>query len=179
MAGGWAIVAHYLLPPPIIIMTLLVVPLPKSINFKVKRLLLRIVDKFMSIRVLENWKIVHMMIFITGIVFLGTVHDTIKLHRVAIPVDATPNHQIGVRASRWRAERNFWIGFISFFTWGIMGRFVAIKRQLLDLEEENKTLKIALSDAGVELSPPGSEGPSSRPFKPLEVEEPSEPKKQK
>jgi hypothetical protein len=90
---------------------------------------------------------VHLMIIITGITFLGTprppstplihvvllnsavqidthprcaatVSDTIKYHKVPLPEAATPGQKIGILASRWRAERNFWIAFISLFTWG-------------------------------------------------------------
>lgn len=116
--SSWKIVVNFVLPPPVILTLVLISPLPK----KVRKGVLLFADKFLSFPVVGGAQLVHIMIFITALVFAAAVQQTVRANQAFLDETLTPNQKTSLLAKKWREERNFWIAMISFLLWCVCTR---------------------------------------------------------
>mmetsp|Transcript_37039 Transcript_37039/g.82336 ORF Transcript_37039/g.82336 Transcript_37039/m.82336 type:complete len:196 (+) Transcript_37039:174-761(+) len=141
--SSWKIVVDFFLPPPLILTLLLILPMPRI----VKQGLLSFAKNFLFLNVAGGIKLVHFMLLVTGITFIGAMVHTHKLRQDLDPT-LTPNQRTAVLARIWREERNFWISALTFLLWGLLYRFYLLTMDHLSLQNKVKSLEAALRSAG-------------------------------
>ncbi|MEW5320279.1 MAG: hypothetical protein WDW38_011361 [Sanguina aurantia] len=68
MASYWAWVAHFALPPPLLLTVLLILPTP----IIVQKAILVLVRNVLFVKVVGRVQLVHLMLILTGLAFSGT-----------------------------------------------------------------------------------------------------------
>lgn len=85
------------------------------------------------------------MLVVTGFVFIATT-STMLHHSAPITETLTPNQKMGLLGTKWRAERNFWISFMSFLMWWLLSCFYRLAHHKLEVEEHNSKLRVEVDD---------------------------------
>lgn len=127
----WRLVANWVLPPPLILFALLSLPLPRN----VKQGMVLFVQKVFDLPIVGRFKLLHIMLWLTAVAFLGTARQLQLLHaQQTEQVWATPNMEIHFLSKRWRAERNLWMGAFAFSAWVFLAAFYreAVRRMALE-----------------------------------------------
>jgi len=99
----------------------------------------------MSARLIAGVQMVHVMLVMTGCVFIATT-STMLHHSAPVNETLTPNQKMGVLGTKWRAERNFWISFMSFLMWWLLSCFYRLAHHKLEVEEHNFKLRVEVDD---------------------------------
>lgn len=162
----WKVVVNFLLPPPLILTILLLVPTPRV----VQKGLLSFAKHVLFFQVAGGFKLVQMMILLSGLMLLGAAVHTHQLRHAAgyhHELDMKgPKQQVAIRAAIWREERNFWISVLTFLLWGLLYRINALMLEHVNLKDKVRSLEEMLRET------------SSEPLKgvpPTKFEEPSAP----
>lgn len=137
----WKLVAQICLPVPLVLLVLLTVPAPRVF----KKGVLQLVRRTLNLNFFNNFKLLHVMLFITGSAFVATTRTTFMMYaskeRDGDPKDLTPNQQLGNLAKKWRGERNFWIAFFTFTLWCFLARFHEVLNHMAQLEDQLEQLE--------------------------------------
>ncbi|CAL5227345.1 g10292 [Coccomyxa viridis] len=171
----WKIVVQICLPIPLVLLALLCVPAPRVFH----RGVLRVVDQTLGISLINSIQLLHFMLVVTGAALLATMRSTHQLSETKLDASTmTPNVLSANLGKRWRAERNFWISFITFTLWCLLARFYTILKQKARVEDELATLK-GRGPAKTGADAPTKPGPSVPvvPAVPLKKKDPLESKK--
>ncbi|KAK9810048.1 hypothetical protein WJX72_003954 [[Myrmecia] bisecta] len=137
--GVWKLAVEICLPIPFVLLVLLTLPLGRKFH----RGVLNLVDKTLGLNFVGTFKLLHVMLAITGAALLASIKATsdISTRKDKNGEDLSPNIAAGQLAKRWRAERNFWISFICFTLWCLLVRFYAILLDKARMEDEYRLLK--------------------------------------
>lgn len=135
----WKIVVEICLPIPIVLLALLCFPAPRVFH----RGVLKVVDSTLGIQLIgNNLRLLHFMLVVSGAAFLATIRTTYQLKDQHLdPSSVTPNVLSANLGKRWRAERNFWIAFITFTLWCLLARFYQILKQKAQIEDNLDRLR--------------------------------------
>lgn len=137
--GAWKVFVELALPPPLILLTLLLLPSPSRAW---TRFLLRTVDRTLGLTVLGTLQLVHVMIALSGAAALGSVRDAAAAARTkgsSFEISLSASATVSAAAKRWRSERNAWVSSFALVVWCILARVYALSKRLADLEEERET----------------------------------------
>lgn len=122
----WNFLVWTLFPVPTFLLVVLSLPLPQFAKSPVRRVILKITEVIFAkipvgpIRV----SLFHLaMALSSALLFVTTSKLTSKSYIGGEGIQQNPHCQ------RFRAERNFWISFLAFTMWLILGRFIAITRE--------------------------------------------------
>lgn len=143
--GSWKIVSSFILPPAVVLTVLLVLPLPP----RVRKALLQAIERFLTLLVVGSIQLVHLMIVTSGVIFATSIRETWRLSEAVNDPTLTPNQRTGALAKKWREERNFWIGFMTFLLWSLLARFFQIVSEKLEYED-----KVFQYEAQLGITPP-------------------------
>ena len=98
---------YILLPPPLILIALLLLPLPKF----VQKTLLSSIKTVLFVKVLSAFALVHVMLAASAYSLFTTVrHVGILRSQLETEGQLTPASRMERMAKIWRGERNGWIG---------------------------------------------------------------------
>lgn len=133
--SSWRVVVNFLLPPPLLLTVLLIVPLPRV----VKKGLLIFIRRVLFARVIENVRLVHFALVVSGMALLASTVDTYQMAQQVKDSEAwTPNQRTGLLARKWRGERNFWISVLTFMLWMFLYRFYSLMLEHLEMKDRLK-----------------------------------------
>lgn len=126
------------LPPPLILLTLLL--LPSSLPRAFTRFVLRVVDRTLGLPVLGTLQLLHVMIALSGAAAVGSVRDAAAAarHKGGLELSLSASAAASFAAKRWRAERNAWIAAFAVAAWCLLARVYSMARRLADLEDERE-----------------------------------------
>ena len=136
--GAWKVFVECTLPPPILLLTLLVLPSPAK---AFTRLVLRFVDRTLALPVIGTFQLLHVMIALSGAAAVGSVRDAAaaaKHKGSGLELSLSASAAASYSAKRWRAERNAWIAAFSLAAWCLLARVYSLARRLADLEDERE-----------------------------------------
>lgn len=150
----WKIVVEICLPIPIVLLALLCFPAPRVFH----RGVLKVVDSTLGINLVGNvLSLLHFMLVVSGAALLATIRTTYQLKDQKLdPSSVTPNVLSANLGKRWRAERNFWIAFITFTLWCLLARFYQILKHKAEVEDALARLR---GDAPAKSSGPAPTKP--------------------
>ena len=135
--GAWRVFVEFTLPPPLILLTLLVLPSPAR---AFTRVVLRIVDRTLGLPVLGTLQLLHVMIALSGAAAVGSVRDAAAAarHKGGLELSLSASAAASYAGKRWRAERNAWIAAFAAAAWCLLARVYSMARRLADLEDERE-----------------------------------------
>lgn len=132
--GAWGLIVDAVLPVPIIFICLLLAPAPRWFT----RGVLRVTEKTLGLEFFHTFRLLHVMLLISAIAFLSSCRTTASLYSTKIidnPMMNAPNMLAEARGKRWRAERNFWLSALTFFSWVVLARLYVVVRRLAQLND--------------------------------------------
>uniref|UniRef100_A0A7S0WTB4 BAP29/BAP31 transmembrane domain-containing protein n=1 Tax=Chlamydomonas leiostraca TaxID=1034604 RepID=A0A7S0WTB4_9CHLO len=174
--SAWKLVVNFAIPPALVLTVLLILPTP----LVVKKALLVFTRKVLFLNVIGDYKLVHMMMALTGSALAASSVHTYRLGQEALSTTLTPNQRVGILARKWREERNFWIAVLSFLLWSFLWRFYKLMIDHLELKAKVKTLEAQIKQqqqaagaagttagtAGAGVAAPAPKQPSAPPAAP-------------
>lgn len=128
--GGWELVAHYMIPVPLVLCVLVSLPLPRFLSNTV----LKTVDAFLGLQIF-GLSLVKFMIAFSMFLFAGTLKDSTKVLDELSGV--SPNVEMGMKAKKWRAERNFWMSSLVLTMWLMLYVVHKLRKRVFELENKN------------------------------------------
>lgn len=147
MSGAWGLALQVLLPIPTVLLILLSIPTPRTF----KRALLRFADVVLSIKIFSTVKLGHFFLMCAGLAFATSTYKTFQGHRaydVNVKEGLTPAAKLGLLATKWRLERNFWIAAMCFTMWVILNRFYQMALHSVQLQERINELEYERAQRG-------------------------------
>mmetsp|Transcript_6551 Transcript_6551/g.11818 ORF Transcript_6551/g.11818 Transcript_6551/m.11818 type:complete len:185 (-) Transcript_6551:1354-1908(-) len=131
----WKLIIEICLPIPCVLLALLFLPAPS----RLRRAVLYFTNSVMSFSLLGGYRLIHVMLTITGAALLATTHSTWSMsQRVSDQLReagaVSPNVKLGILGPKWRQERNFWIAILCFAAWITLYRLYHILLRKEDLE---------------------------------------------
>ncbi|KAL6782565.1 hypothetical protein ACKKBG_A07295 [Auxenochlorella protothecoides x Auxenochlorella symbiontica] len=118
MVSAWWMVAHYLLPLPLILFALLALPGPKSI----RRGILLFCTRVFDLPLIGIFRLLHVAFFLTGIAFFGAFRQLRALRdQQQLGIYGSPNQEIALLSKKWRTERNLWCAGLPAECWTAEG----------------------------------------------------------
>ncbi|EFN58593.1 expressed protein [Chlorella variabilis] len=131
MATIWSIIAFWILPIPLVLFTLLTLPLPRNM----RRGLLIFTQRVFDVPVVGAFKLLHVMLWLTAVAFLGSARQAHMIKTAGQEaVWTTPNMEISHLSKRWRSERNLWMTAFAFCAWVFLAALYREASRRLDLE---------------------------------------------
>mmetsp|Transcript_12515 Transcript_12515/g.37575 ORF Transcript_12515/g.37575 Transcript_12515/m.37575 type:complete len:163 (+) Transcript_12515:250-738(+) len=138
--GAWGLIVDAVLPVPIVFICLLLAPAPRWFT----RGTLRITERTLGLEFFHTFKLLHVMLVISGLAFLSSCRTTAALYSSSAKEDAmmnVPNMLSASLGRRWRAERNFWLSALTFFSWCVLARLYVVVRRLAQLNDRIEELQ--------------------------------------
>ncbi|KFM27099.1 hypothetical protein F751_1272 [Auxenochlorella protothecoides] len=130
MVSAWWMVAHYLLPLPLILFALLALPGPK-------RGILLFCTRVFDLPLIGIFRLLHVAFFLTGIAFFGAFRQLRALRdQQQLGIYGSPNQEIALLSKKWRTERNLWIAAFAFAAWAGLAAFYRETQRRVALEDE-------------------------------------------
>ena len=135
MISLWSIMSWVLFPLSMIMMIILMVPIPLSLEiYRIK-----FIDRLVSIKTPLNFplfpgiKLFIIVLIISGVV---CVYEFLNLqYRPSSYLKGDPCSKAG----RWRAERNFWISVVTFVMYFMTWKYHQLKSAFHLLQKETKS----------------------------------------
>lgn len=139
--GTWALIVDAVLPVPIVFICLLLAPAPRWFT----RGVLRLTEKTLGLEFFHTFRLLHVMLLVSSIAFLSSCRTTAALYSARPlendPLMGAPNMLAEARGRRWRAERNFWLSALTFFSWCVLARLYVVVRRLAQLNDRVSDLE--------------------------------------
>lgn len=133
--GNWSILINILFPVPLILLTLLSLPLPKQLSRWISNVFLKITEKVLFTKLIGSFNLYQLSTFLSIILFTLTSFDTMKATE-RLRTNTIELKDDYYRGHKWRSERNFWICLMSMILWLILYRVYKMAKQVQSLKNE-------------------------------------------
>lgn len=137
MSGGWLVAVYVLFPIPLILLTLLSIPMPSALQTRVRSGILKVTDSVLFFKLGGGVTVYTVLTAVSLLLFLLTSYETMR-YTEKLARSLGEKEERSSRALKWRSERNFWISFFSLTLWLLLYRMRSL---MVELNSIRLTLK--------------------------------------
>ena len=136
----WLFLVYFLFPIPFFCLMLLCLPLP-DVLMRLRQMIIIFTSKVLFSNILGGVNLYRISVLISSLLFLISSYEQTKASsklsnsQSLVSLDLKEDR---LRGLKWRAERNFWISFMSLVLWLILYRVHAMVVHIDNLKKEIK-----------------------------------------
>jgi len=136
----WLFLVYFLFPIPFFCLMLLCLPLPDFL-IRLRQMIIIFTSKVLFSNILGGVNLYRISVLISSLLFLISSYEQTKASSKLSKSQSSVNLDLKedrLRGLKWRAERNFWISFMSLVLWLILYRVHAMVVHIDNLKKEIK-----------------------------------------